>query len=639
MTDERVLRELLEVSNAVSAAQDRHELATLAAGGAASLVDADAALVLLSCDDGDAIIAASVGVGSEQARRFRCHMDENITATLREAGFFGPDDWLLAVPMLAGQVPHGMLAVARRAGRRPARAISDEDAPYVLSALAERTAAAVAHAARLERMASALATADAARRELAAVLETAPAGIVILEGEDGRVTYTNSRAVEFHGRPIEGTRLDERIPWLRRPDGSRFEAGGLPAERVLRQRAHVRGEEMLIEQPDGRLRAVEMHAVPLPGKVARALLTMQDVTRRRRAEEHLTRKLAELTAIFKALPDLYFRVDADGTILDARSGRKRSGTIARLIGRRLEQEFAPETLHRLQSGIDEVKRRRSLATIEYREPAADEARWYEARIMPLLHDEFILMIRDITDRKRAEEQREDVLRIITHDLRSPLCVISARAQILARAFAEQPAHELERRSVDAIVASCKAMSAMLDELFESVQVDACEVRLDRREVSLGVFVTELVDRIAGEDAPRLTVRIPAGLPPVSADPARIERVMSNLITNALKYSPDGAPIVISAERSGDEIVVSVADRGAGIARDDLPHVFERFWRAHGTRSREGLGLGLFITKRLVEAHGGRVWAESELGVGSVFRFTLPISGANLSVRSRSRGES
>lgn len=626
MTDERVLRALLEVGDAVSAAQDRHELVTLTAGGAASLVDADAALVLLR-DDGEASIAASVGVDSELARRFRGPPDENITAALRDAGLFRPDDRLLAVPMLAGQVLHGLLAVARRSGRQPARALSDDDAAYVLSALARRAAAALAHAARSERMASELAAADAARQELAVVLETAPAGIIVLEGEDGRVTYTNNRAVEFYGRPIEGTRLEDRMPWLHRPDGSRFEAGELPAERVLRQRTRVSGEEMLIEQPDGRFRVVEVHAVPLRGETARALLTMQDVTRRRHAEEHLNRRLAEFTALFKALPDLYFRVDADGTILDARSGHKRSGAIARLIGRRLERAFAPETLHHLQAGIDEVKHRRSLVTLEYREPAADEARWSEARIMPLPPDEFILMIRDITDRKRAEEQHEDMLRVITHDLRSPLFVILGRAQLLARAFADQPANELARRSADAIVVSSKIMAAMLDELLESIQLDACEVRLDRRELSCAAFVTELVERMAGGDAPRLTVRIPAGLPPVSADPARLERVLANLITNALKYSPDGEPVVIDAERSGDELVVSVADRGVGIAREDLPHVFERFWRAPGARSREGLGLGLFITKRLVEAHGGRIWAESELGVGSIFRFTLPICGS------------
>lgn len=630
MDDASSLRALITASDAVTAAQSRHDIVTIAAERAAALVDADAAFVLLSDADEQATIAACVGLDPEQARLFRAPMDENITAALKNASGLRSDDWTLAVPMFEAQQLRGVLVAARRAGRQPVPARSDKDASYLLSALADRTAAALANVARIARMTSELAAADAARRELAVVLDTAPTGIIILEGEEGHITYTNDRAAELYGRPLIDTRIADRIRWLRRADGSPCPTGEVPTMRALRHGARVKGEELIIEQPDGRFRVVEMHAVPLPdpsGGDARALLAVQDVTRRKHAEEHVTRRLAEMTAIFKALPDLYFRVDADGTILDARSGRQRSTAIARLIGRRLEHAVTPAALHHLQAGIEKVKQLRSLVTTEYREPAADEVRWYEARVIPLPPNEFVLMIRDITDRKRAEEHREDVLRVITHDLRAPLSVIVGRARLLAHAFAGQASHELERRSADAIVTCGRTMSAMLDELLESVQLDAGEIRLDRRELSVAAFVTELIDRVAGEDAPRVVVRVPDGLPAVSADPARLERVLCNLLTNALKYSPPDAPITVSAELDGAELVVSVADRGAGIAAEDLPHVFERFWRANSAREREGLGLGLFITKRLVEAHGGRIWVESRLGEGSIFRFTLPVRRA------------
>jgi two-component system phosphate regulon sensor histidine kinase PhoR len=110
-----------------------------------------------------------------------------------------------------------------------------------------------------------------------------------------------------------------------------------------------------------------------------------------------------------------------------------------------------------------------------------------------------------------------------------------------------------------------------------------------------------------------------------ADPSRLERILTNLISNALKYSPPEAEVVVRAERVDSCLQVSVVDRGIGIAPEDLPHLFERFYRTRGSRKAEGLGLGLYITRMLVEAHGGRIWAESELGKGSTFSFTLPLA--------------
>ena len=113
---------------------------------------------------------------------------------------------------------------------------------------------------------------------------------------------------------------------------------------------------------------------------------------------------------------------------------------------------------------------------------------------------------------------------------------------------------------------------------------------------------------------------------MKADPNRLERMLENLLLNAQKYSAPGAPIEISARQQDTEVVVSVRDHGQGIPLDALPHLFELFYRAEKGRKAEGLGLGLYITRKLVEAHGGRIWAESEAGKGSTFAFTLTIMG-------------
>ncbi|MDA8216407.1 MAG: ATP-binding protein, partial [Dehalococcoidales bacterium] len=108
-----------------------------------------------------------------------------------------------------------------------------------------------------------------------------------------------------------------------------------------------------------------------------------------------------------------------------------------------------------------------------------------------------------------------------------------------------------------------------------------------------------------------------------ADANRLERVLTNLLSNALKYSEDTIRVTVGAD--ADELTVAVADKGRGIAKEDLPHLFDRFYRVGQSRRMEGLGLGLYITKMLVEAHGGRIWVDSEVGKGSTFSFTLPLS--------------
>jgi signal transduction histidine kinase len=127
------------------------------------------------------------------------------------------------------------------------------------------------------------------------------------------------------------------------------------------------------------------------------------------------------------------------------------------------------------------------------------------------------------------------------------------------------------------------------------------------------------------DTGRINVEIPEGLPKVSADPDRLERILVNLASNAIKYSSPESDVLIRAESNDAEVIVSIADRGIGVHPEDISHLFERFYRAKGARKAEGLGLGLFITRLLVEAHGGRLWVESELGKGSVFYFTLPLA--------------
>lgn len=243
-------------------------------------------------------------------------------------------------------------------------------------------------------------------------------------------------------------------------------------------------------------------------------------------------------------------------------------------------------------------------------------------------------LQDITARKQAEAererlqgQREDILRAVSHDLRNPLTAIQTQAQLLQRMLERAGLGEQERRAAESIIVGARRMNTMIQDLVDATRSESGQLALSREPIDLRSFALEQRERLAHTmDMERVEVRVPEGLPPVSADPSRLERILTNLLSNALKYSSPDTNVTVDAVQRDGEIVTSVTDRGAGIAAEDLPHLFQRYYRAATTRgTRDGLGLGLYITRMLVEAHGGHIWVESELGKGSTFYFSLPVA--------------
>jgi PAS domain S-box-containing protein len=234
------------------------------------------------------------------------------------------------------------------------------------------------------------------------------------------------------------------------------------------------------------------------------------------------------------------------------------------------------------------------------------------------------LIADITEQKRAEEFRRQYVHTISHDLRNPLMTLLGHAEILQMPASRIPLGEVEQRSVEAIVRATQRMNVMIQDLVDSARAEGGSIELHPERVELGSFFADLLDQSRGILAvDRLRVDVPPDLPPACADPGRLERILINLLSNALKYSPPGAPVEVSAVSRDGEIVVSVTDAGRGIDPADLPHLFDRYFRTAAGREAGGLGLGLYITRMLVEAHGGRIRVESERGTGSTFSFTLP----------------
>lgn len=239
-------------------------------------------------------------------------------------------------------------------------------------------------------------------------------------------------------------------------------------------------------------------------------------------------------------------------------------------------------------------------------------------------------------RAHIEQQRDEFSAVVAHDLRTPVHAFLLHIQALLRQVKGEEV-TISAVSLRKMERGGKRLAAMVDELLEATRIEAARIDLKPRTVSLPEAVTGLVDRIRptlGAHDVEIDV---SPVPPVRADPLRLDRILTNLLENAVKYSPEGAPIAIRLRPSANGATISIEDRGRGIEPHDLPRLFDRFYQSRRAREkRTGLGLGLYITKGLVEAHGGRIDVQSRPGVGSTFSVWLP--GARRVEAPRSQNE-
>ncbi|HYO56787.1 ATP-binding protein [Archangium sp.] len=227
--------------------------------------------------------------------------------------------------------------------------------------------------------------------------------------------------------------------------------------------------------------------------------------------------------------------------------------------------------------------------------------------------------------QRATKARDEVLGIVAHDLRSPLNTIALWLQVLERQIQKHGA-DLQARSQEALGAMSSAsrrMSRLIQDLLDVTRLEAGQLSLNTSPQTPASLLREAVDS-AGPQATRLQLHLetPEMLPPVLADRDRLLQVFSNLLGNALKFTPAGGEVWVGARVEGELVRFHVRDTGPGIPPESLAHIFDRFWQANRT-DRRGAGLGLSIAKGIVEAHGGKLQAESEPGRGSTFSFTVP----------------
>jgi PAS domain S-box-containing protein len=232
---------------------------------------------------------------------------------------------------------------------------------------------------------------------------------------------------------------------------------------------------------------------------------------------------------------------------------------------------------------------------------------------------------DITDRKQTEEMKDEFIGMVSHELKTPLTVVTGAVNT---AMSPGMSQEDIKGLLEDASWGTETMADIVDNLLELSRWQANRLKLYSESIDLKYLINRIVIQSAGKSEKHtLVMVVPDSLPKVKADWTRIERVLSNLIDNAIKYSPEGGEIKISAQDKGSHIIVSVQDHGIGMTNDDIERLFQPFVRLETMVSDtaiRGIGLGLVVCRRLVEAHGGQIWVEAEIGKGSTFYFTLPI---------------
>jgi signal transduction histidine kinase len=236
----------------------------------------------------------------------------------------------------------------------------------------------------------------------------------------------------------------------------------------------------------------------------------------------------------------------------------------------------------------------------------------------------VLGMRDLTRFREADDLKNTFISIISHELKTPVALIKGYAGTLRREDAHWDRAVVED-SLTVIEEEADRLTSLIDDLLDASRLQSGGLAPHYGDVNLPQLAGRVAERL-GRQFPDRAIRtdFPAGFPEISADEERIGQVISNLISNALKYSPAGSPVEIRGRWTPEQVTVTVADQGYGIEAEDAPHVFDRFYRAPAAAKRtKGAGLGLYLAKAVVEAHGGRIWIESQPGKGTRVSFTLP----------------
>jgi PAS domain S-box-containing protein len=488
------------------------------------------------------------------------------------------------------------------------------------------------------------------------LFETAPIGYLEIDLK-GIVRRVNRRECEL--RKLAQREMIGQYCWDLIPPAERQRYRDQIERRLTGQTALLPYQHQYL-RPDGGQVTVEIHEHKLENQhriIVGLRLASVDVTERKKSEDQAYETASELRALFQAFPDLFLRIDREGTILDCKGGQSSDPFLSadKFTDRNLKDILPAQVVELFGEAQDKVRKTGTLEVIEFTAEGRQGEQVYESRLLPLSWDHWIAVLRNITARKSDELKLTEYAQELerkNEELEAALATAREATQLRSR-FLANMSHEIrtpmngvlgmtdfllatkltgeQQEFAESIKRSADALLALINDILDLSKIEAGKLRLDRVPFQLGATIAEIASLFALEARTKglgFVSNVPSDLPRmVVGDPGRLRQVLRNLLGNALKFTDHGE-IGVHAELLNEatnvvQIRFTVHDTGIGMPADQQSRLFESFTQGDGssTRRHGGTGLGLAISKQLVELLGGEIGVASEPGQGSRFWFT------------------
>lgn len=468
-----------------------------------------------------------------------------------------------------------------------------------------------------------------------AIVEDSLQGIVI--SQDNRIVYANRAYADMMGYGVEqllALSVEETASLVHPEDLPRLQE--YQRRRMEGDSSPMRYEYRVIRK-DGSIRWMDAFVTPTSYQGRRATQAYYvDITERKQAEAAAREQQARarVEQILNAIGEGVVVLDQNGrvSLVNPAFVRQTGFSEEEIVGKTYQRLWSQEVndsdefLEKVQAQLARRSSWRGQAQIQRRNGANYDAAMTVTRLQDGsgARRELVVSIRDISQMKEVERMKDAIISIAAHELRTPLTTISLYSEVLAT---REVAPAQRTRYLNTIFEQTQQLTKIIDDMLDLARLEAGRgLEISSEPVDIEALVHEVVKPFAElDELHRFQLEGLEQLAAVAGDPMRLTQVLRNILSNAVKYSPDGGAIIIRGRNLADFVEISVQDEGIGMTPEQQAQLFEKFYRAHTSSSGpRGTGLGLAICRLIVEGHGGEIWAQSKEGVGSTFTFTAPI---------------